>query len=139
MEKFKDVDKKISKLMENLESIKTISLSSSGDGGGNSAELQKQLLAMQSSESNVRNFSLQSFQDFKSLYYSQTNKMINEIDEKYIKKEFFESNVKTNTQRISRNEKYIKDLKDNHDSKLTEILTKIDKLFFKDDFYDHER
>jgi len=123
MEKFKDVDKKISKLMENLESIKTISLSSSGDGGGNSAELQKQLLAMQSSESNVRNVSLQSFQDFKSLYYSQTNKMINEIDEKYIKKEFFESNVKTNTQRISRNEKYIKDLKDNHDSKLTEILT----------------
>jgi hypothetical protein len=125
--------------MENLDSIKAISLSSSSDGGGNSAELQKQLLAMQSSESNVRNVSLQSFQDFKSLYYSQTNKMINEIDEKYIKKEFFESNVKTNTQRISRNEKYIKDLKDNHDSKLTEILTKIDKLFFKDDFYDHER
>jgi len=65
--------------------------------------------------------------------------MINEIDEKYIKKEFFESNVKTNTLRISRNEKYIKDLKDNHDSKLTEILTSLDKLFFKDDFYDHER
>lgn len=49
--------------------------------------------------------------------------MINEIDEKYIKKEFFESTVTKNTQRITRNEKYIKDLKDNHDSKLTEILT----------------
>jgi len=109
--------------MQSLDSIKAISLSSSSDGGGNSAELQKQLLAMQSSEQNTRYVSLQSFQDFKSLYYSQTNKMINEIDEKYIKKEFFESNVKTNTLRISRNEKYIKDLKDNHDSKLTEILT----------------
>jgi len=40
--------------MDNLESIKAISLSSSGNGGGNSAELQKQLLAMQSSEQNVR-------------------------------------------------------------------------------------
>lgn len=109
--------------MENIDSVKTISLSSSGDGGGNSAELQKQLLAMQSSEQSGRYVSLQSFQDFKSLYYSQTNKMINDIDEKQIKKEFFESTVKTNTQRITRNEKYIKDLKDNHDSKLTEILT----------------
>jgi len=125
--------------MQSLDSIKSISLSSSSDGGGNSAELQKQLLAMQSSEQNGRYVSLQSFQDFKSLYYSQTNKMINEIDEKYIKKEFFESTVTKNTQRITRNEKYIKDLKDNHDSKLTEILTSLDKLFFKDDFYDHER
>lgn len=40
--------------MQSLDSIKAISLSSSSDGGGNSAELQKQLLAMQSSEQNVR-------------------------------------------------------------------------------------
>lgn len=140
LERFKEVDKKIAKIIDNLDSIKEISLASaSNGGGGNNLEIQKQLMAMQNTEQSGRYVSLQSFQDFKSLYYSQTNKMMNEIEEKYIKKELFEDQVKSNTKRIARNEKYIKDLKDNHDTKLSEILNQLDKLFFKDDFYDHER
>lgn len=54
VERFKEVDKKIAKLVDNLDSIKTLSLTSSSSGGGNNAEIQKQLMAMQASEQNGR-------------------------------------------------------------------------------------
>lgn len=49
---------------------------------GQNLEMQKQLLALQQTEQSGRQVSLQSFQDFKSLYYSQMNKHSKEIEEK---------------------------------------------------------
>lgn len=56
-----------------------------------------------------------------------------------MKKEDFTNTVRANTTRSIKNEKSIKELKDTQDSKFKEIIENLDKLFFKDDFYDHER
>lgn len=88
LERFKEVDKRISGMRDEFDSFKLLSISgmnnSSKDsgGGGASLEVQKQLLALQQTEQSGRYVSLQSFQDFKSLYYSQMNKHSNEIEEK---------------------------------------------------------
>ena len=49
---------------------------------GQNVEMQKHLIALQQTEQTGRQVSLQSFQDFKSLYYSQMNKHSKEIEEK---------------------------------------------------------
>jgi len=40
---------------------------------------------------------------------------------------------------MTKNEKFTNELQKDHDNKLQEILNNLDKLFFKDDFYDHEK
>lgn len=87
MERFKEVDKKMAKIREDFDSFKVISMSGTNSGNGinntgTSLEVQKQLMALQQAEQTGRYVSLQSFQDFKSLYYSQMNKHSNEIEEK---------------------------------------------------------